>query len=285
MTRLRPLLALACLAGLLLAAAQATTAATPKKVPKIKTRIAKVQIDVSGYVETRKLHDTTSDCFAGESWTQINRYTFDSGRFVNVNLKRVTGEGFDPIVTSSFSTAGTANVAGRITGYRTTNNCTGEKGPVRPEPQCSSTTGKTAVSLQEAPLVPVGEDDPTPLRSNPLMIAILRKGGGRDPLECLGAGAQSLTGEAVSTAVVTTSAAPAVSVILPAGISVLKLFGIRRGQKISRAAIVTGPCSRAAVRVVTGAGPSPSPGPLNADGDCQIAGKLRYTIRPRPVKK
>lgn len=273
------------LAGLLALPAVAGSATKPK-IPKVKTRIAKVQIDVSGYVEIRRLHDTTSDCFPGETWTQTNRYAFDTGRFVNVSLKRVTGDGFDPIVTSPFTAGlGTATVEGRISGYRTTNYCDGTTGPVKAAPTCSKTSGRTSLSLQEAPLAPVGDDDPAPIRSAPLMLAVARKGGGRDELECLGGGAANLTGETSPTALFSTSVAPAVSAIAPTGISVLKLFGIRPGQRISRAAIVTGNCSSSAVRVVTGSGPSPSPATPAADGDCTLAGKVRYTIRPRPKKR
>lgn len=291
MPRHRPALLLAALAAALLVvpATTGTAATRTPTAPKIKTRNAKVQIDVRGYLEIRRLHDTTSDCFPGESWTQVNRYDYATGGFRNINLKRVTGEGFDPVVTSTPSApAGTAKVEGKILGYRTTNYCTGTKAEVKPEPTCAPVRrGRTRISLLETtPSSSTDDDELTPLSSgNRLQVAVFMTGSGFDDPDCVGGGPESLTGDALPTSIATTAIAPGNTTALPAGITTLKLFGIRRGQTIRRTAIVTGPCTRAEVDVVTGAGGSPSPARLNADGDCQVAGKLSYTIRPRPVKK
>ncbi len=274
-----------CIAACL-AASGSTAQAAPKppKVPKIKTRIAKVQIDVSGFVETKVLHDTASDCFPGEHWVQTNRYEFDTGRFVNVSMRRITGDGFDPIVTSPFSiSGGTASVEGKITEYRTTNYCNSTPGPVKPSPTCSSTSGRTSISMQEAPLVGTGnDDDPTPLTSNPLMIAIKRVGGGRDHDGCIGPGGANTGATANETTAITTSIAPGVSVVVPSGVSVLKMFNIRPRQTIRRTISITGTCAKANVSPHPGSsGPSGAPQPA-ADSDCTLGGKVTYTIRPRP---
>lgn len=277
----RSVLAVACIGALAVPAGTAV-AQSPGKPPKIRTRTAKVQIDVSGHVEVRQRHDTASDCNPGEFWTQVNRFDFDTGRFVNVLLRRVSGEGIEPVVTSPFSAAtGRAVTEGEIRDYRTTNYCQGAPGEVRPAPKCVKNEGKLQISLQEAPLPKLDDDDLAPITSAPLMIAVSRKGGGNQATECLGRGADRLKG-APETSAVTTSLGPGVSEVVPSGISVLKLFMIRKGQTYRRAAIVSGPCTNPTVRTVSGSGSSPSLGNLNADGDCQLAGIVRIKIRPRP---
>ncbi|MFA9270770.1 MAG: hypothetical protein ACEQSX_08425 [Baekduiaceae bacterium] len=268
------------------ACAPAAGAQSAPKVPKVKTRIAKVQINTSGYVETRVLRDTTSDCFPGERWIQTNRYDFSTGGFVNISMKRITGDGFDPIVTSPFSKrVGSATVAGKISEYKTTNYCTGEQAKNTPAPTCSSTSGKTSISMQEGVVPKADDEDLTPLTQTPLMLAIQRTGGGRDADGCIGPGASQVTGEDTEKAVVTTSMAPSVALNIPSGLSVIKVFNIRPGQRFRRSVIVSGPCSSVALRTVSGAGGSPSPGNLNADGDCFLTGKITYTITPRPKPK
>jgi hypothetical protein len=60
-------------------------------------------VAVTGSVETRLLHDTASDCYPGEHWIQRTRYAFSTGGFRDVSIKRITGDGFPPIVTSAFT--------------------------------------------------------------------------------------------------------------------------------------------------------------------------------------
>lgn len=287
MPRLRPVLLLAAPAAVALALPGAAGSAATRPVPgHVKTRIAKVQITVKGYMEIRRLTDTTSDCFPGERWIQTNRFDFDTRRFVNIRLQRVTGDGFDPVVTSPFSIAsGSARVEGRITDYKTTNYCNSAPVKNREEPNCAPVhNGKVRIGLQEAIPEKTGDDELTPLSAgNKLQIVVFRSGLGLDDPECVGGAPSSLAGDATEQSIATTSIAPGVSVVLPSGITTIKLFNIRRGQTFHRTAVVTGPCSKATVRVVPGGGSSPSPGPLNADSDCQFAGRLTYTIRPRPL--
>lgn len=281
----RCVIALTCLLALTAVTAVPAGSVTVPTLPKIKTRIAKVQITISGYVETRKLRDTTSDCFPGERWIQTNRYDFSTGGFVNISMKRVTAEGVDPVVTSQFSKrVGTAKVKGAISDYKTTNYCSGEQRPNEPAPTCSSTSGKTSISLQEGVVPTEGDDGLVPLTQTAMMLAIQRNGGGRDNLECLGPGASSVSGKDTDKAVVTTSMAPGVALVVPSGFSVMKVFSIRPGQKLRKSIIVSGPCSKVALTTVAGSGGSPSPGNLNADGDCFLTGKISYTITPRPKK-
>ena len=272
----------ACLVGL--AGMQSVAWGATSKPPKIKTRIAKVQIDLAGYVETRQLHETTSDCYPGERWIQTNRYEFETGRFVNISMKRITGQGFDPIVTSPFTAlTGSATSEGKITEYRTTNYCEGEPGRVAPEPSCARTTGRTSASMQEGPMAK-GDEDLTPLTQTPLLLAIRRGGGGSsfaDP-ECVGAQAGSISGKDTNTSVIGTSPAPGVSLVLPTGLSVMKVFNIRPGKRRRRAVMISGPCTHVTLRTAEGSGSAPPRGSLNADGDCFMTGRVVLTIKPRP---
>lgn len=278
---------LVALAATAAAPAGAATAPQLPKVPKVKTRIAKVQISLTGYVETRLLHDTTSDCFPGERWIQTNRYDFRTGGFRNISMKRITGDGFDPVVTSPFSApAGSARIAGAISEYRTTNHCAPTApGPVDPAPDCTETSGKTSISMQEGVVRGAREDGLVPLTQTPLMLAIRRTGGGKDAARCVGPGAAQVSGEDTEKAVVTTSIMPGIpAVIVPSGFSVIKVFNIRPGQRLRKAIVVSGPCSNVALRAVPAPGGAPGPGGLNADGDCFLTGKITYTITPRPKK-
>jgi hypothetical protein len=252
------------------------------RIPKIKTRIAKVQATVDGYVEIRRLHDTTSDCFPGETWVQTNRFAFATGRYVDVSLKRITGEGFPTVVTSPFSASGgRATIEGKTSDYRTTNYCDKAPGPVNPEPVCSKTSGRISISLQQGVDPTDTDDELVALGGIPLMIAIKRDGGGMDAPVCPGGGAARLVGKNTETAVLTTSIAPSVSVIVPSGYNVTQLMGIRPGKRFRKTILVSGPCSNPRLTVTSGG--SPAPGNLNAHGDCFLTGKLAYTIRPRPA--
>jgi len=260
-------------------------AATPKvpKAPKLKTRIAKVQATVDGYVEVRRLHDTTSDCFPGETWIQTNRFDYSTGGSVDVSLKRITGEGFPTIVTSPFSVSGgRATIAGKTSDYRTTNHCDRAPGPVAPEPACSKTTGKISISLQQGIDPSDVDDELVPLSGIPLMIAVRRNGGGTDAPTCPGNGAARLVGKNTEPAVVTTSIAPSISVIVPTGVTVAELWNLRPGKRFRKTVLVSGPCSNPRLTVTSGG--SPAPGNLNAHGDCFLTGRLAYTIRPRPPR-
>jgi len=284
----RPPLLASCALALAVAVGvgAASAGAAPKvpKVPKLKTRIAKVQATVEGYVEVRRLHDTTSDCFPGETWIQTNRFDYTTGGYVNVSLKRITGEGFPTVVTSPFSASGgKATIAGKTSDYRTTNYCDKAAGEVAPEPACSKTSGRISISLQQG-IDPsdVDGDELVPLSGIPLMIAVKRNGGGQDAPTCPGNGAARLVGKDTQTAVVTTSLAPAVSVNVPTGVTVAQLWRIRPGKRFHKTVLVSGPCSNPRLTVTSGG--SPASGNLNADGDCFLTGKLTYTIRPRPSR-
>ncbi|WP_354701439.1 hypothetical protein DSM112329_01753 [Paraconexibacter sp. AEG42_29] len=263
-----------------------TAAAAPKsKVPKVRTRIAKLQLNVAGYVEMRQLKDTASDCFPGERWIQTNTFSFETGRFVNVSVKNVSVPGYGSVATSTFSpTVGRAKVDSGITAYKATNYCKGTPAKLDGPPTCSSSSGKIAVALTPGEIPEgAGEDDPAPLAGRPLLLSVRRAGGGRDALGCLGGGPESLSGPNADLSIVTTSIAPGVSEVLPANLDAVKVFAIRARQTMKRAIVISGPCTKTTVKVVPPPGAAPNSGNLNADGDCWMTGKVIVTVRPRPA--
>lgn len=261
----------------------AGAATKPPTVPKLKTRIAKLKVDVAGYVETRLLHDTTSDCFPGERWIQTNRFIFETGKFVNLSVTNIAGQGFRTTTTrSSFSrSAGRTTVEGEISDYKTTNYCKGEQQKLDGAPSCAAKNiGKLAVALTPGE-APSENDELTPLSGRPLLLSLKRVGGGRDAVRCFGRGAGQVTGKDTDAAIVTTSFVPGLSVIVPANLDAIKVFDLRAKARLRRAVVIDGPCTNVEVTVVAPPGRSPNPGALNADSDCRLFGKIVVTVRPR----
>ncbi|MBA2349786.1 MAG: hypothetical protein H0V81_16015 [Solirubrobacterales bacterium] len=264
-----------------MAYAGAAPAATTKKPAAPKVKVAKLQIDVAGFFEARELHDTTSDCFPGERWIKTNSYSFETGRFVDINVRNISLPGTgQSVVTSSLSrSGGSARTKGSISDYDSTNHCDRPAEKLEGPPTCSASRGKTSVALTPGE-IPGSDDELAPLKGRPLLLSVRRSGGGTDPLRCAGQ-VVGLSGVDTELAAITTSVAPGVAAVLPANLDAVKVFAIRRNQRIRRVVTVQGPCSKAAVRVSRPPGPTPSPGPLNADGDCRIFGKVVITIRSR----
>ncbi len=261
--------------------AQAATRPPSPSSYKVKTKIAKLQVDVAGYVETRRLKDTTSDCFPGERWIQTNTFDFETGRYVNLSIKTIKAPGVPAITTSSFSKAGgTATVKGAISDYRSTNYCKEAPAKLEGPPTCATNRGKIAIALTPGD-VPEDDGELAPLRGRPLNVVIKRAGGGKDPAACTGTGAQSVSGKDTAVSVVGTSPVAAIADILPTGLDTIKVFAIRKNQRMRRAIVIDGPCSKVRVVTTPPPGASPSPGALNADGDCWLTGKVVLTIRSR----
>lgn len=273
-----------CLLLSVLVAGQATAATAvpdPSKF-KIRTRIAKLEVRTSGQMTILRLKDTTSDCFPGVHYLQQNRFTFGSGGWLPVRINNLSAPGLDSVITSPFSRAGgTARTAGQILDYRETNYCKGEQQKLPPKPECrSSNGGRISVSLQVHDPPSSGDPDLTSLEGHHLMIAIQRKGGSPDPTGCIGGGPGNISGHPdADTAVATTSIAPTVSEILPTGIQSIKVFSMRREQRLRRHITVQGTCDNATVRVTTSGTGSPPIAQPPADGDCTFAGYVDVGIR------
>ncbi len=261
-------------------AAPADAGAAAVTVPKVK--VAKLDLDVAGYVETRQLADTTSNCFPGVTYTQTNRYTFETSKYVGTRLTNIALPGTDGVITSGFSrAAGSANITGGITGFRTTNYCA-PTAPQLPEPvppTCVKTRGKTSVALTPAGKLGANEDDLVPLGGKPMMLSVIRRGGAQHDLSCIGGGAASISGTDTDIAVVSTSLAPGVSLVLPTGLASFKLFNLKRRDRLRRSIVVAGPCSSVRASTRSGSAGAPAPGELNADGDCWLTAKIVLSVR------
>ena len=75
---------------------------------------------------------------------------------------------------------------------------------------------------------------------------------------------------------------PGIADVLPAKLDAVKLFSLRAGRRVRRVTTASGPCDSVTVRVATsGAGASPGPARVNADGDCFLRAKVVLSIRAR----
>ncbi len=262
-------------------AAMADAGAAAMKAPKF-LQVAKLDLDVAGYVETRQLTDTTSRCSPGVTYTQTNRYTFETSKYVRTRLTNTVFPGMDGVITTGFSRAvGSANITGGITGFGTTNYCA----PIAPDPEpvpptCVKIKGKTSVALTSAVKSEGNEDDPVPLGGNPMMLSVIRSGGAQDFGSCSGgnAGIVELFGTP-SNAHISTSWYPGVSLSLPTGLASVKLFNLKRRDRLRRSIVVAGPCNLARASTKSGSAGIPAPGALNADGDCWITAKIVLSVR------
>ncbi len=265
--------------GLALVAATVDAGAAAVKVTK--GQVAKLELDVAGYVEMRQFKDSTSSCSPGVTYTQTNRYTFETSKYVRVRVTNVALPGTDGVMTSSFSRpAGSANITGEITGFRTTNRCAPQEPDPEPvPPTCVKTRGKTSVMLLPAVPLEVSEDDPVPLGGKRMMLSVARHGGAQDDVSCFGGFGGNISGTDTDTAIVGTSFAPAISLVLPTGLGSIRLFNLKRSDRLRRSIVVAGPCAE--LRVSTGSGSSgaPAPGELNADGDCWLTAKIVLSVR------
>ncbi len=266
--------------GLALVPSATTADAAAAAVKVTKGQVAKLELDVAGYVEMRQFKDSTSVCSPGVTYTQTNRYTFETSKYVRTHLTNVALPGTGGVVTSRFSRpAGSANITGEITGFRTTNRCAPEEPDVLVPPTCVKTRGKTSVALMPAVNLEVSEDDPVPLDDKRMMLSVARHGGAQDDVSCFGGFGGSISGTDTDTAIVGTSFAPAISLVLPTGLGSVKLFNLKRSDRLRRSIVVAGPCWALHVSTGSGSGGAPAPGVLNADGDCWLTAKIVLSVR------
>jgi len=277
-------LSILAVAFIVAGAAQAGAAKIPA-VPKVHQKLAKLDVDVAGFVETRALVDTTSKCYPGRTFIQTNRFQFETGDYVRTYIKSISGDGIPTVITSPFSrSVGSATVEGAISDYGVTNYCAPHAEDPEPLPPiCAKKShGKISVALTAVPLEDTPEGDLTPLgKGAPLMLSIRRNGTGKDTLDCYGKGAQSVTGPDTGTAVIGTSPMPiAVSEVLPTRLGTIKLFNLQRHKRLRSVIVLDGPCDKVRASVIPAPGDgSPRPGALNADGDCWLTGKVVLSIR------
>ncbi len=263
------------------ATAHAGAGAAAVKVPKVK--VAKLDVDVAGYVETRELTDTTSKCSPGVTYTQTHTYTFETGKYVRMILTNVAFPGMDSVLTGAWSlrAAGSAEIEGGITGYRTTNYCApAKKDPEPIPPKCMKTRGKTRVALIPATMFEADEDDPVPLDAQRMMLTVMRSGGARDPSSCSGARTtEIIPGTDTASAFVGTSWQPGVSLALPTGLGSIKLFNLKKKDLLQRSINLAGPCDSVRVNTLPGSLGGAPAGQLNAHGDCWLRAKIVLSVR------
>lgn len=68
MSNRRWIVAVAALTAAASGIAPAAAQAPMIKIPRVKEKVAKLSIDVAGFVTTEQLKDTTSDCYPGRSY-------------------------------------------------------------------------------------------------------------------------------------------------------------------------------------------------------------------------
>lgn len=273
------LLLLAMSLGTGVSSASAATA-SPSAMD-IRTKVAKLDVDVVGYVVSDRLHDTKSDCAPGQRWIQTNEFTFEAGKPARVNLTNVSVPGMDSVMTSTLSKpTGSAVSKGSVSDYSETNYCpptAPEK--LGPQPACVRNAGKLRVSLMPGE-IPAEQDGLAGLNGRPVSVGLYRSGGGANGDTCIGTPAGSFVGPGdLSAALVSPSMAPGFAAILPAKLDAIRLFNLRRGTTIRRGITAFGPCARVKYGVSAVQGATP-PGPtLNADSDCFLRAKILVTIR------
>lgn len=220
------------------------------KVPSVdKSKVINLEVDLAGYLEIRRLHDTAVDCSPGRRYIQTNTYRFETVKFVKIELHSVPVGGLPVITSKRVSPAGSAKTTGVISDYKTTNWCPPTApAPEPPAPACSTLSGKLLIGLTPGEVPDLTGDEPVGLLGVPMLISGPRTGS------------------------------PA-GFIAPTGVGSIKLFNLAKGKRIRRSVVVQGPCSKVDVKAHPGSGPIPEKGGLNADGDCRMTGKIVFTIR------
>ena len=281
-TSTRLLAVLAAVTALSTGIAPALADAPSIKIPKLKEKVAELKIDVAGYVTTEKLKDTTSDCFPGITYHQVNSISFETGKPAALDVHSVSlpGKALPVITSNSTKNVGRADMSSRVFGLRTTNYCP----PTEPDPEplppnCGKSQGKIKMSITPGE-APKEEDDLHPLKGVDMMLMIMRTGGGSDSPSCEGASAGQVRGPSGGESVLVSASFPGQAQIVPSGFDGPQLFNVKKKAQ-TRSAVFSGPCSKVTLKVYKGNGPAPSQGAVNADGDCYMHGKVVLKISRR----
>ena len=252
------------------------------KIPNVKEKVAKLKIDVAGYVTTEQLKDTTSDCFPGITYHQINTISFETGKPAKLDVHSVSVPGQStPVITSnSTKNVGRADMSSRVFNLCTTYYCP----PTEPDPEplppnCSKSQGKIKMSITPGE-EPKEEDDLHPLKGVDMILMIMRTGGGSDNPSCAGASAGQVNGPSGGESVLVSASFPGQAQIVPSGFDGPQLFNVKKKAQ-KRSIVFSGPCSKVTLKVYKGSGPAPSQGAVNADGDCYRHGKVVLTVSRR----
>lgn len=280
MSNRRWIVAVAALTAAASGIAPAAAQAPMIKIPRVKEKVAKLSIDVAGFVTTEQFKDTTSDCYPGRTYHQVNSISFETGKAARLDVHSVSVPGqATPVITSdSTKTVGRADMSSKVFGWRTTNFCPPDTPDPEPlPPNCSKSQGKIKMGITPGD-VPDENDDLHPLKGVDMLLMIMRIGGGTDNPSCPGSSAGQVLGPSGDKTVLVTNSMPGQAQIVPSGFDGPKLFNLK--AKAKRAIVFSGPCSKVTLRTYKGNGPAPSQGGVNADGDCYMHGKIVLTVVP-----
>lgn len=237
----------------------------PAKLPKVTSYRA--TLDVAGYITVRQHRDTTGECAPGRDMVIEYQGHAELGRPKAVTVRVVNG-----VTTSTFAVnPGGAVHRAAITSYSETNWCR----PTEPSPPIGAPTCRARLAgALRAHLAPTPEapSDLTPL-SRGVSIALFRSGGGNQDLGCRDF-SDGLT-PSVGPHVLDVWELDKIGVIVPLGVSDVKVRTLRRGTAIRRSITLNGACDHVLVRTAT-AGVNTA----NAFTDsCTVTGRIHVHLK------
>lgn len=227
-------------AGLLASQAMAADSVSREQVTPPKLTRYTALLDVAGFVTVRQLRDSTQECAPGRDMVIEYEGHAETGRPRPVTVSVING-----VTTSSFAAnAGGAASRARISSYSETNWCP----PVEPsqpigKPACRA---RVAGALR-AHLTPTPEasDDLTPL-SRGVSLALFRNGGPNQDLGCRDF--KENLEPSVGPHVLNIFELGRIGMVLPLGVSDVRVRSLRRGQSIRRSITLNGACDHVLVR-------------------------------------
>ena len=227
-----------------------------------------------GYVTTGG--DTTSDCFPGITYHQINTISFETASgetFDAVHSVSVPGQSTCDHIEPTKNVGRLMSLRGSICAPRTTARPT-EPDPEPLPPNCKSQEDQDVHHPGEEPK----EDDLHPLKGVDMILMIMRTGGGSDNPRA-GARLVKSTAPAGESVFVGSASFPGrrrSSHQVPDGPQLFNEEGTEAQHRVWRAVF------QGHLKVYKGSGPAPSQGAVNADGDCYRHVEGQLTVSPPP---
>lgn len=270
----RALCAAVAVTGLVALSMAPSSAARLPGVPAVKS--APISVDLAGYITVTSDWDSTGECQLGEAYTLEEEYTFETGKPARMRLTRVKAAGMPASVTAmTLKPLGSATTKGTISGWRTTNWCSGQA-PEPVPPACLTARGKLSLQMGLASYYD-SDAELTPLQGRTLMLGLTRNGGGNQSSDCPGGRRVTIdpVGLDYGDTTIGTGAQSGVSdTMLPTGIDSIKALSLKPGKSIRRTIDITGPCEAARVSTKPGAQTS-------ASDACWVKGKVEVVLKRR----
>jgi hypothetical protein len=274
---LAPVLATVALIAVLAAVPGGAQGQRIPNIPLPKATSIKVTIDIAGYLDITHDYDSTGNCSPGKAYTVQEEFDFETSRPVSARLTRLTIPGRGTMTTASVSRpVGRATTSGEVSGWRTTNTCSGPRSPEPDPPECRTARGRMTFELTPASRLPGEDDELTPLQGRTLMLNVTRRGGGNQNRSCYEArpGLLGTVGQDYGDTLVEPNVNDRqTGLVLSTGIDSIKAMALRRGKSIRRTIRLTGPCD--AVRISSrNAGARPS-----AKDSCFVKGSVFIAVK------